>query len=277
MHSLKLSKMRRFKSIIVLICAFLFISCAGQENNKEEFSSFDGTKIAYVDQGTGETVLLIHGFIVDGNTNWGESELKKQLINQGYRVIIPDLRGNGSSEKPQNEDAYKDDAEVKDLIALIDHLEVENYMAVGYSRGSILLANLLSKDPRITKAVLGGMGIHFTDPNWDRRIEFGNVFSGRSDPNKLTKGAVDFAKGLNADFKILGYLQDYQPETSVAELNTILVETLVISGDTDFDNGDPKELQEQIPNSKLSNVPGDHMSTFNSEGFAEAIINFLNE
>ena len=104
------------------------------------------------------------------------------------------MRGNGDSDKPLDENAYKDGAEIKDLIALIDHLEVENYMAVGYSRGSIVLANLLTKDKRVTKAVFGGMGIGFTDPNWYRRIQFGDVFSGRTEPNEMTREAVEFAK-----------------------------------------------------------------------------------
>ncbi|MFC3880477.1 alpha/beta fold hydrolase [Algoriphagus namhaensis] len=268
-------KMRMYKLLIIPI---LFLaSCKSQEESKDDFISFDGTKIAYSDQGSGEIVLLIHGFIVDGNWNWKESELKKQLIKKGYRVIIPDLRGNGDSDKPQNEDSYRNNAEVKDLIALIDHLGADNYMAVGYSRGSIVLANLLTKDRRITKAVFGGMGIGFTDPNWHRRVEFGNVFSGRTEPNEMTREAVEFAEDLDVNFKIMGYLQDHQPETTIAELNTIKVETLVICGDEDLDNGNPKELQEQLPNSRLSLVHGDHMSTPFSEDFAESVIEFLNE
>ncbi len=268
-------KMRMYKLLIIAI--LFLVSCKSQEESKNDFISFDGTKIAYSDNGNGEVVLLIHGFIVDGNWNWGKSELKKQLIKQGYRVIIPDLRGNGDSDKPQNEDAYKNNAEVKDLIALIDHLEADNYMAVGYSRGAILLANLVTKDKRITKAVFGGMGIGFTNPNWHRRIEFGNVFSGRTEPNQMTRGAVEFAEDLDVNFKIMGYLQDYQPETTVTELNNIEMEALVICGDEDIDNGNPKELQEQLPNSKLSLVSGDHMSTPFSMDFAESIIEFLNE
>ncbi|MCF1193142.1 alpha/beta hydrolase [Mangrovimonas sp. AS39] len=267
--------MRIYKPIAIIL--LFLVSCTSKENNKKDFTSFDGTKIAYTDNGNGELVLLIHGFIVDGDWNWGKSELKKQLIKQGYRVIIPDLRGNGNSDKPVDENAYKNNAEVKDLMALIDHLETDNYVAVGYSRGAIVLANLLTKDKRITKAVFGGMGIGFTNPNWDRRIEFGNVFSGRTEPNKMTRGAVDFAKNLDVNFKIMGYLQDYQPETTIAELNNIEVETLVICGDDDLDNGNPKKLQEQLSNSKLSLVSGDHMSTPFSKNFAESIIEFLNE
>ncbi len=267
--------MRIYKSITIIL--LFLVSCTSKENNKKDFTSFDGTKIAYTDNGNGELVLLIHGFIVDGDWNWGKSELKKQLINQGYRVIIPDLRGNGNSDKPVNKNAYKNGAEINDLMALIDHLQSEDYIAIGYSRGAIVLANLLTKDKRITKAVFGGMGIGFTNPNWNRRIEFGNVFSGRTVPNEMTREAVEFAKNLDVNFKIMGYLQDYQPETSIAELNNIKVETLVICGDKDLDNGNPKELQEQLSNSRLSLVSGDHMSTPFSDDFAKSIIEFLNE
>jgi pimeloyl-ACP methyl ester carboxylesterase len=267
--------MKIYKAIIILILCL--VSCKSRVESKKAFISFDGTKIAYTDNGNGKIVLLIHGFIVDGNYNWGTSELKKQLISEGYRVIVPDLRGNGDSEKPLDENAYKNDAETKDLVALINHLQSDNYMAIGYSRGSIVLANLLTKDKRITKAVFGGMGIGFTNPTWYRRIEFGNVFSGRTEPNELTRGAVEFAKDLDVNFKIMGYLQDYQPETSITELNNIKVETLVICGDEDLDNGNPKELQEQLPNSRLSLVSGNHMSTPFSKDFAESIIKFLNE
>lgn len=267
--------MRIYKSIfIVILC---LISCKSKEEKKKDFISFDGTKIAYTDHGNGEVVLLIHGFIVDGNYNWGTSEFKKQLIKEGYRVIIPDLRGNGDSDQPQNEDAYKNNAEVKDLIALINHLQANQYMAVGYSRGAIVLANLVTKDKRITKAVFGGMGIGFTNPNWHRRIEFGNVFSGRTEPNDMTREAVAFAKDLDVNFKIMGYLQDHQPETTIAELNNIEAQTLVICGDNDLDNGNPKELQEQLPKSRLTLVNGDHMSTPFSKDFAKSIIEFLNE
>ncbi len=260
---------------LLLMCTLLLLSCTSDQESKKGFISFDGTRIAYTDDGMGEPVLLIHGFIVDGYTNYGESALKKQLVNEGYRVLVPDLRGNGDSDKPQNEAAYKDDAEVKDLMALMNHIEADKYMAVGYSRGAIILANLLTKDDRITKAVFGGMGVHFTEPDWYRRIEFGNVFSGRSEPNEMTQGAVDYAKKSNADFKILGYLQDHQPETSITELNQIHIGTLVIAGDEDLDNGDPSKLKNQLPNSTLRIVSGDHMSTFNSKRFAEAIISFL--
>lgn len=274
---MKLCYMKPFTLIITLLLTAFIFSCASDQNKFTQFSSFDGTNKSYTDDGEGEPVLLIHRFIVDGSVNYGRSELKSELLSNGYRVIIPDLRGNGRSEKPHSEEAYRNDAEIKDLIAPMDHLDVEGYMAVGYSRGSILLAKLLTQDDRIAKAVFGGMGLDFTKPDWNRRIAFGNVFSGRTEPDEMTQGAVDYARSLGVEFKIMGYLQDHQPETSVDELSYIQTETLVIAGEDDLDNGNPKELQKQLPNSRLSIVSGNHMSVFNQLDFAEAMVSFLNE
>ena len=236
------------------------------------FESFDGVKIAYTDEGYGEPILLLHGFL-NSRKSWDNTVLKQQLINTGYRVIIPDLRGNGDSDKPKDEGAYGNGAEIKDLVLLMNHLKVEKYKAVGYSRGSIVLAKLLTEDDRIEKAVLGGMGIDFTNPEWDRKIMFANAFKGEM--NQLTKGAVDYAKSINADFRSLYLQQKYQPVTSVKELNELVIEILVISGTDDLDNGSAEDLKNSFVKGKLEKVPGDHNGTYKTEAFSNSIIRFL--
>ena len=236
------------------------------------FESFDVVKIAYTDEGYGEPILLLHGFL-NSRKSWDNTVLKQQLINMGYRVIIPDLRGNGDSDKPKDEGAYGNGAEIKDLVLLMNRLKVEKYKAVGYSRGSIVLAKLLTEDDRIEKAVLGGMGIDFTNPEWDRKIMFANAFKG--EVNQFTKGAVDYAKSINADFRSLYLQQKYQPVTSVKELNKLVIEILVISGTDDLDNGSAEDLKNSFVKGKLEKVPGDHNGTYKTEAFSNSIIRFL--
>lgn len=236
------------------------------------FESFDGVKISYTDEGYGEPILLLHGFL-NSRKSWDNTVLKQQLINMGYRVIIPDLRGNGDSDKPKDEGAYGNGAEIKDLVLLMNRLKVEKYKAVGYSRGSIVLAKLLTEDDRIEKAVLGGMGIDFTNPEWDRKIMFANAFKG--EVNQFTKGAVDYAKSINADFRSLYLQQKYQPVTSVKELNELVIEILVISGTDDLDNGSAEDLKNSFVKGKLEKVPGDHNGTYKTEAFSNSIIRFL--
>lgn len=258
----------------MLLTLCLTLSVAAQEVHS--FKSFDGVKITYTDEGTGKPIMLIHGFISSGNS-WNGTLVKKTLLDEGYRVIVPDLRGNGKSDKPQNPEAYANDAEIKDLKALADHLKLGSYQAIGYSRGSIVLAKLITQEPRISQAVLGGMGLDFTNPNWDRRIMFADAFSSRASLNNDTRGAVEYAKSIGADLKILGLLQDYQPVTSVAALNKIDIPVLVIAGDQDHDNGNPEELKNELPNGQLVIISGDHNNASKGEEFAQEILKFLGD
>lgn len=258
--------------------SILFLSClsfiANAQSETQYFQSFDKTRIAYTDEGQGEPVILIHGFISSGSS-WNNTVLKKALLDQGYRVIVPDLRGNGKSDKPQKAKAYSKDAEVKDLKRLADHLKLPSYTAIGYSRGSIVLAKLLTRDKRIIKAVLGGMGLDFTNPDWPRRIQFADAFSGRAALTKETQGAVNYAKSIGADLKVLGHLQDHQPVTSVKALKSIETSILVIAGGDDQDNGSPVALEEVFPNGDLVIVPGDHNNTYKQLNFSESVMEFL--
>jgi len=238
------------------------------------FTSFDGEKIAYLDEGEGPAVMLIHGFI-NSAASWDGTELKKQLRAQGFRIIIPDLRGNGNSAKPQTDAAYADYAEVKDLLALADHLKLEQYMAVGYSRGSILLANLLTKEPRISRAIIGGMGVDFTNPDWPRRKQFADAFGGEVPLIPDTEGAVNYAKSINADLRSLHLQQKHQPPTAPDALRQVTIPIMVLVGNDDKDNGDPGQLERLFPNGRLNIIPGDHNTTYQKDIFAAATMAFL--
>jgi len=261
---------------INLIVCLLFLSCQEAPTISSPFTSFDGIKIAFTDEGTGPPVFLLHGFI-NTRKNWDKSVLKKELIAQGYRIIAPDMRGNGDSDKPHNSEAYANNAEVKDIIALADYLGFKEYQIVGYSRGSIVLAALLTKDKRIKKAVIGGMGAAFTDPNWAIPTIFAKAFGGEAPLDDMTRGAVAYAKSIKADLKVLSLLQYHQPSTSASELEKIKTKILILRGDKDDSNGSATELQKYLPNSRLQIVAGDHNNTYKSEVFSEAVIRFFKE
>lgn len=199
------------------------------------------------------------------------------LLAKGYRVIIPDLRGNGHSAKPHREEAYRDDAEVKDLLSLAEHLHLDRYDTIGYSRGSIVLAKLLTRTQAITRAVIGGMGLDFTNPTWHRRIMFQQAFAGEIPITDETAGAIEYAKSLGADLTILSLLQKYQPVTSIAELQKINIPVLVIAGTEDQENGAPDTLSAVLTHSQLKLVPGNHNETYKTTPFAEEVIHFLRE
>lgn len=236
------------------------------------FSSFDKVKIWYEVKGKGDPVLLIHGFTGKGS-DWKTKPVYDSLLANGFRVIIADLRGNGLSDKPHTAEAYAHDAEAKDLMGLLKFLSIRKYQAIGYSRGSIILARLLVLDKNITKAVIGGMGADFTNPMWPRRIGLYEALMYDS-----VKGYDDFKKRIAAsglDRLALAYQQKEQPSTSKEELAKVTQKVLILCGDHDEDNGKAQDLQQLIPGSEYIIVPGNHGSAAGTKEFAAASLSFL--
>jgi pimeloyl-ACP methyl ester carboxylesterase len=236
------------------------------------FTSFDGTKIYYEVGGNGQPVLLVHGFIVNGQS-WKRTELYKDLLAAGYKVIILDQRGNGFSDKPHDSTAYENDAEAKDIMALMKLLHIKKYSAVGYSRGSIIVSRLLVLDKKIKKAVMGGMGSEFTNPEWPRRIMFYRALSGENVPE--LDAMLQNVKRQGLDQQALAYLQRSQPSTSKEELAKVKQPVLIICGDKDSDNGSAKELADLFRHPVYKIVPGDHNNASRSKEFSTEVISFL--
>jgi peroxiredoxin len=93
----------------------------------------------YTDQGSGEPVVLIHGFPLDGES-WGKQQTA--LLAAGYRVIAYDRRGFGSSSKTAA--GHDVDTYAADLRALLTHVDVAGATLVGFSMGTGEIARYLS-------------------------------------------------------------------------------------------------------------------------------------
>lgn len=258
-----------------LVVSILFLSglaCA-QTAREPLFTSFDGTKIHYDVLGEGKPVVLIHGFI-SNSESWKRASVRQALADAGFKVVTLDLRGNGLSDKPHTAEAYRNNAELKDVVALMKHLNLTNYDVVGYSRGAILTAKLLTMDQQVHRAVVGGISVDFSDPNWYRRKNFHEALTKPGSHPEL-QSAIDYAKKSGADTVVLARLQEFQPVTTRAELRKINVPVLVINGDKDKDNGDPQTLVDAIPGSRLVIVPGDHGGAMRTPEFAKTVVEFL--
>jgi len=239
------------------------------------FTSFDGTKIHYVAQGQGPTVLLLHGF-TNMLAMWPATPLYRELLGLGYRVVALDLRGNGQSAKPTSLAGYEHDAEARDVQALATTLGLRHYQVVGYSRGAIIAARLLVLDPRVTAAVLGGMGESFTNPNWPRRLAFYKALQGDTTSQELA-GFLDYVHQRGFDRQTLAWQQQAQPSTSAAALARVKVPVLVISGLDDHDNGSAEALASLLPAATVRRVPGVHNTTASSPAFAHEVSTFLRQ
>ena len=123
---------------------------------ESQYYENDGLKLHYFEQGEGEPVLLIHGSGASGNINWRIPRVV-QILSDDYRVIVPDVRGHGRSDAPEDNQYGVDD--VHDMIALLDHLGIEKAHLVGYSMGGMITIKLTTMFPeRVISATVGGMG-----------------------------------------------------------------------------------------------------------------------
>jgi non-heme chloroperoxidase len=118
----------------------------GQENT-------DDIEIYYEDHGTGQPVVLIHGYPLDGHS-WEKQE--RVLLEAGYRVITYDRRGFGQSSQPTI--GYDYDTFAADLNTLLGHLELNDVVLVGFSMGTGEVTRYLGTygSARVSKAVLMG-------------------------------------------------------------------------------------------------------------------------
>jgi len=110
-------------------------------------------EIHYEDHGSGQPIVLIHGYPLNG-ASWEKQE--RVLLQAGYRVITYDRRGFGKSSQPTV--GYDYDTFAADLNALLEHLDVDNAVLVGFSMGSGEVVRYLGAygSGRIAKAVLLG-------------------------------------------------------------------------------------------------------------------------
>ena len=116
----------------------------GQENT-------DDIEIYYEDHGTGQPVVLIHGYPLDGHS-WEKQE--RVLLEAGYRVITYDRRGFGQSSQPTI--GYDYDTFAADLNTLLGHLELNDVVLVGFSMGTGEVTRYLGRygSGRVAKGVL---------------------------------------------------------------------------------------------------------------------------
>ena len=122
------------------------------------FASFDGSKIAYRELGEGRPVVLLHGYFSDALTNWVRFGHAAAIAARGLRVIMPDLRAHGSSAKPHDVASYPPDVLADDGMALIDHLELDDYDLGGYSLGARTVVRMLVRGATPRRCVIAGLG-----------------------------------------------------------------------------------------------------------------------
>jgi pimeloyl-ACP methyl ester carboxylesterase len=239
-----------------------------------------GIKIHYREVGSGEAVVLVHGFASTAEHNWGGTGWIAAL-SEKYRAIAPDVRGHGLSDKPHSPEAYGYASMGADVTRLMVHLGIERAVLVGYSMGSSIAIELMLTHPERFRAIVLG-GIAYDDGLEDKADRDAIAEAYRADDPAAIKSPVAkayrrFAESMPNDLKALAALIDGERAPfDPARLAAVRTPVLIVVGTNDIAIGDPKPLAKMIPGARLVMLEGrDHMTAPADPRFKEAVLEFL--
>jgi pimeloyl-ACP methyl ester carboxylesterase len=240
----------------------------------------DGIDIAFLDEGEGEPIVLVHGFASTAQVNWLHPGWIATLTRAGRRAIALDNRGHGASSKLHDPAAYHSARMAEDVRALLDHLGVGSADVMGYSMGARIAAFFALAHPsRLRRAVLGGLGIRLVDgvglpESIAEALEAPSLAEVR-DPTGRTFRA--FAEQTKSDLAALAAcIRGSRQTLTRAEVATIRAPVLVAVGTKDTVAGSAHELASMLPSGRALDIPGrDHMLAVGDKVFQSAVLSFL--
>jgi pimeloyl-ACP methyl ester carboxylesterase len=240
----------------------------------------DGVEIAFLDEGDGEPIVLVHGFASNKEVNWVAPGWVTTLTRAGRRVIALDDRGHGASAKLYDPADYRSAIMAEDVRGLIDHLGLPRADVMGYSMGARIAAFLaLAHQDRVRSAVLGGLGIRLVEgvglPDTIALALEAPSLADVTDPTAYMFRA--FAEQTKSDLRALAACLRGSRETlSRDEVGRIAVPVLVAVGSADHIAGSPQELAALIPGAQALAILGrDHMLAVGDRVFRSAVLEFL--
>jgi pimeloyl-ACP methyl ester carboxylesterase len=298
------------------------------------FTSFDGARIAYHDQGSGPAVVLLHGYGLDALNAYGHFDysrpliaknlamfkekfgvappmpdpppagqpgLIKLLVDHGARVIAPDLRGFGASDKPHDTAAYADSAMARDVVALLRHLHIDAADVLGFSMGALTAAKLLAlRVPEVKSAILAGISEYMLEGSI---LEFPKSFpipaylpkpltnriwaeegakildGGEMVPGHLASAHVVMARAAGLDTKALAAVLRGAIAEGVSgdALRKVTVPVLLLNGRADVANQNVQGLLAVMPHARVGDCEGDHYSSPFQPSFQQAALAFFED
>ena len=238
-------------------------------------------EIAYLDEGEGDPIILVHGFASSKNVNWVYPTWVSELRKNGRRVIALDNRGHGESAKLYEPAQYSIPTMAGDVLALMDHLAIPQADIMGYSMGGRMTAWLgLNEPQRLRSAILGGIGIggliEGTGPgeNVAKALEAPSL-DDVTDPVGRTFRA--FADQTRSDrVALAACLRGTRELMTREEAARIDVPVLIAVGSTDDVAGSASALGAIIPGSEVLDIPGrDHMRAVGDKVYKTGVLDFL--
>jgi pimeloyl-ACP methyl ester carboxylesterase len=249
-----------------------------------QFFSHDGFELAFIDErpasGSGEPVLLIHGFASNHRTNWVTPGWVKTLTEAGYRTIAFDNRGHGASSKSYDGADYYPGKMATDAAALLAHLGIERSHVFGYSMGARISAFLALAEPQLVASlILGGLGIGIVDGvgEWDEIADALTALDPAVISHDRGRMFRTFADQTKSDREALAACIATSRELlSEDDVSRIAQPTLIAVGTKDDIAGSAEALAALMPNAVAFPIEGrDHMLSVGDRTFKKRAIEFL--
>jgi pimeloyl-ACP methyl ester carboxylesterase len=240
----------------------------------------DNIEIAFVDEGEGEPIVLVHGFASTKEVNWVAPGWVTTLTRAGRRVIALDNRGHGQSSKLYDPALYSTTLMAGDVRALLDHLGVARADVMGYSMGARIAAFLAVDHPgAVRSAILGGLGIRLVDgvglpTSIADALEAPTLLDVPDQEGRMFR---TFAEQTKSDLRALAAcIRGSRQTLTRAQVAGIHAPVLVAVGTKDDVAGSARDLAALIPGAQTFDIPGrDHMLAVGDKTFKQSVLDFL--
>ncbi len=128
--------------------------------------NIEGTNIHFQDRGSGPALVLLHGLGSSG-LDW---EYQYPHFEEHFRIIAPDLRGFGQSDKPDG--PYFVARQAADVVALLDHLGISEVALLGFSMGGAIAFELAASHPQLVRQlIIVNSSTSFVTDHWRKQLE----------------------------------------------------------------------------------------------------------
>ncbi len=242
--------------------------------------SNNGVEIAYLHEGEGAPIVLVHGFASTKEVNWVNPGWVSTLTRAGHRVIALDNRGHGASAKLYEPAAYHSAVMADDVRALLDHLDIERADVMGYSMGARISAFLALAHPeRVRSVILGGLGSRLVDgvglPESIAEALEAPSLADVHDVQGRTFRA--FANQTKSDRRALAAcIRGSRQTVSREDCTKLTMPVLVAVGTKDDVAGSAQELAALLPDGRALDIPGrDHMLAVGDRVYKQGVLDFL--
>lgn len=256
---------------------------------------YQGYALGYEVHGEGERVIVLtNGLLLDAGVN---RQLARSLAGHGFRVVLLDLLGHGTSDKPHHATQHRMDRYARQVVALLDELDVERAVVGGVSLGANVSLHVAVQAPeRVAALVLEMPLLEWATPAAASlfvplllAVSFGRRPFGflTSLVRRLPRTGIDTVDSFLGTFSM-------EPEAIAAVLHGILVgpvapqieercaiaaPTLIIAHQNDLIHpfSDAENLAQQVPGARLVHARSMFELRFDPERLTGEIVRFLDE